>query len=73
MKKTTSKRELESYYQIKIPAETYSYLLVLDNIEDKNVIKFVTDYGSREYNVIYTGQANTIIGRVKKHRGKKGS
>lgn len=71
MKKTTNKRDLERHYQIKIPAETYSYLLILDNIEDKSVIKFVTDYGSREYNLIYTGQANTIIGRVKKHRGKR--
>jgi hypothetical protein len=71
MKKTTNKQQLESYYQIKIPPETYSYLLVLDNVTDKSVVTFVTDYCSREFNMIYTGQANTIIGRRRKRRGKK--
>lgn len=71
MKVETSKRKLENYYKIKIKAETYSYLLILDNATDKGVVKFVEDYCSREFDVIYKGQSNTIIGRFKKHRGKK--
>ena len=71
MKKTTSKQSLEKYYQIKIPAETYSYLLILDNTTDKSVVEFVEEYCDREFDVIYKGQSNTIIGRIKKHREKK--
>ncbi len=73
MKKTTSKQKIENYYQIKIPADTYSYLLILDNAADKSVVEFVRDYCGKAFDVIYTGQSNTIIGRVKKHYRKTGA
>ncbi len=71
MKKTTSKQKLENYYQINIPAETYSYLLILDNATDKSVVEFVEEYCNREFDVIYKGQSNTVIGRRKKRYGKR--
>lgn len=73
MKKTTNKRDLEKYYQIKIPADRFKYMLVLDNVTDKSVVEFVEEHCTREFDVIYKGQSNTIIGRIKKHRGKKGA
>lgn len=73
MKKTTNKQKLEKHYQIKITTDKYAYLLILENANDKSVVEFVKEYCSREFDVIYKGQSNTIIGRIKKHYGKRNS